>query len=216
MNLPTLPRWVTSVVIAVGAALVLVMTPVAMAQDPGPGDADRVTLRYADDQIELVGVTPLVTYLPPSDELPGSLGTVSGFWFELRSSEGAVRYRRVVGDPIRLVFEGPQVVQDIMRSAPAEIRLTSLRRRGSKRWTANGPVVIPKSVTVKRSATSTRLKTMVVPDRQEGLPDERVFTFLFPSAQQGDELVIFGAPIEVGNEADAAVELGRFSVGPTQ
>lgn len=87
-------------------ALILAL-PLAAQSDPGGAvEADRVVLQYQDGTFGLVSVTPLSTVLPPTDELPGELGSVSGFWYELQSTTGQVLYRRAIGDPVRLVFEG--------------------------------------------------------------------------------------------------------------
>ena len=92
--------------LVLGVAL-LVSAGVAVAQeDPGPGKAQRALVKFAGGAFELVSLTSLDTVLPPSDELPGA-DAVSGFWFELQDGDGALVYRRVVGDPVRLVFEGP-------------------------------------------------------------------------------------------------------------
>ena len=207
----TLARVAGAVAVAWAAGLV----PAALAQDTGPVDADRVVLRFSEGAFELVGVSPVTAVLPPSDALPGALGELSGFWFELQSSDGEVRYRRVVGDPVRLVFEGPDVIQKAAREAPGEIQLMEQRSRGSER-TLSAPVAIPNRPTTQRSATTSRLKTTGVPNRQEGIPDEREFSLLMPRAGQGDVVLLFGAPIEVGNEADAAVELARVPLQSSQ
>lgn len=92
------------------AVAVLICTSGTFAQDgsaSGPVNADRVVLRFEGSNFEVVSVTPVVKVIPPSVPLPAGETLVSGTWFELRSSQDDVRYRTMIGDPFRLVFEGP-------------------------------------------------------------------------------------------------------------
>jgi hypothetical protein len=69
---------------------------------------DRLVIAYEDGAFRLVSRIPLTKVLPPSDELPGRVGSVSGYWFELRSADESVVYRKLMQDPTRLVFDGPR------------------------------------------------------------------------------------------------------------
>jgi hypothetical protein len=70
--------------------------------------ANRLLIRFAGGAFSLVERKEVRKAIPPSDELPSVEGPLSGFWYELRSAEGQVRYRRIIDDPVRLVFEGPE------------------------------------------------------------------------------------------------------------
>ena len=216
MSARSIVAGIPSAAICVGIAIIICLAPAASAQGSGPVDADRVTVSFTGDQFELVSVTPVSSVLPPADELPDELGSVSGFWFELQASGGEIRYRRTIGDPVRLVFEGPDVVQDGSRSAPNEIQLMSMRSRTAERSVTNGLVAVPKRSNFKRSATSTRMKTMGPPQRVEAIPEERVFSVLIPRAAAGDELVLYGASLSVGNQAEPAAELARIPLATTR
>jgi len=186
-------------------AIVACLLPAALAQ---PVDADRIRVRLSGGQFEILSVTPLTTVLPPSESPAGT----SGFWFELRDGAGDVRYRRVIDDPLRLVFEGPELIQNNTRSAPAEIRLMSLRPDRKERTAFKGPVAIPHGAVDDRVATSTRMKTMATAERNEAIPEVRVFTVLVPRTQDGDELVLLGPPLVVGGQAEAAQDLAHLAL----
>jgi hypothetical protein len=181
------------------------LAPVASAQ---PVDADRITLRVAAGQYEIVAVTPLTTVLTPSETATGQ----SGFWVELQASDGSTLYRRILDDPSRLAFEGPELVRSATRSAPSEIRLMGLRSAQKERKAYAGPLAISRSADIDRGATSTRMQTMSTPSRDEAIAAERVFTVLVPRAQTGDEIVFFGPPASVGTQAEEAGELARIPV----
>jgi hypothetical protein len=68
---------------------------------------EQVVVRFAAGAFSLVERFQARKVLPPSDELPKA-EALAGFWYELRAADGTVRYRRIIGDPIRLVFEGPE------------------------------------------------------------------------------------------------------------
>ncbi len=72
--------------------------------------ASRIVVRYHEGTFEVVSSVPLNKTLAPTDSLPAK-GQASGFWYELRSADGELRYRRVVADPTRLVYEGPVVTE---------------------------------------------------------------------------------------------------------
>jgi len=209
MRLPTTVRGSRLVAVFVFSAFAACLLPVAWAQ---PVEADRVTVRLAEGQFEIVDVTPLTTVLAPSESATGQ----SGFWFDLQGSDGTSRYLRVIDDPARLVFEGPELVQSATRSAPGEIRLMSLRAAEKERTAYNGPVAISRSAANDRQATSTRMMTLSTPRRDEAIAQERVFTVLVPRAQAGDELVLLGPPRQVGSQASAVEELARLLVSDAQ
>ncbi len=71
--------------------------------------AERLTVHYQNGQFQLVTRFALMKVLPRSDVLPRAEGPVSGFWYELRSANGALRYRRIIANPLRLRFEGPDL-----------------------------------------------------------------------------------------------------------
>jgi hypothetical protein len=90
--------------VAAGGIAALLFAMSAPASE-APPSAERITVEFKGGDFALVSRNVIQKRLPPSDEIPE--GVVTGFWFELRSADGAVRYRRIIGDPIRLVFEGP-------------------------------------------------------------------------------------------------------------
>jgi hypothetical protein len=85
------------------AVAVIAWAPFAAASAQ---DAHRVSLRFTSGQFSVQALTSLRSALAPSDELPAVAGGVSGFWYELQTAAGVPRYRRVLGDPVRLYFEG--------------------------------------------------------------------------------------------------------------
>jgi len=108
------------------AALVLaVVPPPASGQTPpdaaGPVAAERVTLAFERGSYAIVSRAAVTKVLPPSDALPEGAGPFTGFWFELRAASGSTRYRRVIGDPVLLVWEapaaGPGGTRDPVRAA---------------------------------------------------------------------------------------------------
>jgi hypothetical protein len=89
----------------VAAGLAALLCAASASASEAPPSADRITVQYEAGEFTLVDRASIEKRLPPSDEIPE--GLVTGFWFELQSADGSVRYRRIMGDPIRLVFEGP-------------------------------------------------------------------------------------------------------------
>jgi hypothetical protein len=75
------------------------------AQPGIPVPAERLTIRFREGAFEVVSRTAVVKVLPPSDELPAD-SSPSGFWYELRSAEGGLVYRRIIEDPCRIRYEG--------------------------------------------------------------------------------------------------------------
>jgi hypothetical protein len=72
-----------------------------------PPGAERVVLKFSGSNIQMITALQLEKTLSPSDELPQTQRPISGFWYELRAASGAVRYRKIIGDPIRNRVEGP-------------------------------------------------------------------------------------------------------------
>jgi hypothetical protein len=211
---------------AIGAALACLLAAAGGtgAQDPPDPTADRVTLRYTESGFELVSLTSLVNVLPPSDELPGEVGTVSGFWFELRNAGGETLYRRIIGDPVRLVFEGP-ADENPMEAARISARRVPSDRKRSTRERQHDATLARALVTDRtgllgfqpmQGRASSESEALAAPERTEAVPEERVFALLIPLAAQDDELVLFSSPIEVGSEAEAATEVARFVLRPAQ
>jgi hypothetical protein len=81
--------------------------PLALAQEPGPVAAERLTIKFGNGIFELLSQAHVRKVLPPSDSLPRSDRPRAGFWYEHRSADGTLRYRRVIDNPVLLVFEGP-------------------------------------------------------------------------------------------------------------
>jgi hypothetical protein len=78
----------------------------ALAAQPGtPVPAERLTIRFQEGTFEVVSRTALLKVLPPSDELPAD-SIPSGFWYELRSEKGRLRYRKIIEDPCLIRYEG--------------------------------------------------------------------------------------------------------------
>lgn len=99
------------VVSAISVILVLLAvssSAVAVADPKGPVSpqpVDRIVVRYHEGTFEVVSRIRLTMVLAPTVSLP-SKGEVSGFWYELQSADGTVRYRRLLPDPTRITFEG--------------------------------------------------------------------------------------------------------------
>lgn len=82
----------------------------------GPQAVERLTIEFLADDVDrglstfnLLSRTRVTMVLPPSDDLPSGRGAqeLSGFWYELQLGDGSVKYRRIITNPIRVVFEGP-------------------------------------------------------------------------------------------------------------
>jgi hypothetical protein len=132
-----------------------------------PQDTHRVSLRFQNSQFSVLGLTRVRSALPPSDALPGVAGGVSGFWFELRTASGDLRYRRILGDPVRLYFEGQRA------TLPGE------------------PLIL---------------------ERDEQIPQSRLFTLMIPRAADGEQLVLYGSPLVAGFGEQPATELTRLTL----
>jgi hypothetical protein len=118
-GIPLRPRaWTMGLFVAL--LTVLPVSLVAAQEDPGNtnGNAvpvDRLMIKYSDGTgFEFMGMTSIEQkILPPSDELPAVQGEnaspLAGFWYELLAVDGSVRYRRLMDNPVLLVFEGPDM-----------------------------------------------------------------------------------------------------------
>ena len=89
----------------------IAVTSPALAQEEPPENqpvaVERIVIRFASGQFAIFSRHAARKVLPPSDDLPDA-GGISGFWYEVRSAAGALRYRRILTNPIPLVFEGPE------------------------------------------------------------------------------------------------------------
>jgi hypothetical protein len=176
-------------------------------------------------------LTAVDTVLAPSDELPGEVGTVSGFWFELQNADNTTLYRRIIDDPVLLVFEGPE--EDT--TPPETLAATAAGRRAretSVRSLAPRKTGLESSTRsslqrerfgyepfAAQQARGTRGESPIAtPVRDEAVPAERTFAVLIPAAATGDQLVLFGAPRTAGSQAEASAELARFTLdqGPAK
>ena len=64
-----------------------------------PVAVDRVLIQFTRPaNFKLLSRTSLTKTLTPSDQLPAAQS--SGFWFELQSASGQVKYRRIIGNPV--------------------------------------------------------------------------------------------------------------------
>jgi hypothetical protein len=210
---------------ALGVALVCLLAIPAIAQDPPDPTVDRVTVKYSETGFELVSTASLVSVLPPSDDLPGEIGSLSGFWFELQDPDGVTLYRRVIGDPVRLVFEGPAQQDDGMEAARISARRVPSERKRSSRVrrpdaTEARAVALNETgaigVEPLQGRASSDSELLAAPERSEAVPAERYFALLIPLAAEGDELVLFSSPIDAGAQAGAATEVARFELRAAQ
>lgn len=69
-----------------------------------PVAAERLVVRYEAGSFSLISRTPIIKVLPPSEPEPPEPS--AGYWFELQTADGQVRYRVLTPDPVRLVYEG--------------------------------------------------------------------------------------------------------------
>ena len=80
-------------------------------EEPGPAPpvaVERIVLRFAAGQFSIFSRVATRKVLPPSDGLPAVQTPLAGFWYEVLAADGGLRYRRILEDPVRLVFEGPE------------------------------------------------------------------------------------------------------------
>jgi hypothetical protein len=85
------------------AASALVMACASLDAQPVP--VERLTIRYREGNFELVSSTTTTMALPPMDVARDHGRARSGFWYEHYDSGGKLRYRRVMRNPVLLVFE---------------------------------------------------------------------------------------------------------------
>ena len=83
----------------------------AQAQDiPGKAQrVERITLKFEDGDFNLLSRQTITKVIPQSDELPQVNDSLSGFWYELQGFEENVIYRRIIENPVRNTFEGPDI-----------------------------------------------------------------------------------------------------------
>jgi hypothetical protein len=77
-----------------------------------PVSAYRLVLEYDHGAIRLRDAVPVVKTLPPTDTGMGGGAAAfaparQGAWYEVRSKQGTVLYRRLMHDPSLVSFEGP-------------------------------------------------------------------------------------------------------------
>lgn len=75
----------------------------------GATSVQRLIVKFEGGTFSLQGQTLVTKRIPRSDLLPLSPGPLSGFWYELQDDNGSVLYRRVIGNPMRAAFEGPDL-----------------------------------------------------------------------------------------------------------
>jgi len=209
-------KWLSATrrTLRVAAFAALTSLGVASAQEgPGPTQpqrADRWVIEFASGAFSLLSRSATTKILPASDELPAVQLPPSGFWFELRSAEGALRYRRIIGDPVKIVFEGP-VLDDMPDLARAQ------REQGSALPPGRGQGLfgdIRQAAAADPRRASLARQTTEPPERNEAIPDQRVFSVLTPAAATGDALILFSSPLEPNSQAEPATEVARFTVQP--
>jgi len=194
-------------VLALAAALSGAVVAVA---GPQAEPAHRVAVRYQDGGFSVISISDVETVLPGADALPETGMPLAGFWYELQDSSGVVRYRRVVGDPIRLWREPP--------AGPAPTadrrgrRGTFATETGSAAFDPGRHVALRAEIPPAPVAASE--DGAVVLRRQEVLPHARTFALLVPRARAGDELVLYGSPLLGGYQGDQpATEVARLALG---
>lgn len=175
-----------------------------------PQSADRWIIRFESGAFSLMSRSATTKVLPASDELPAVQLPLSGFWFELHAADGSVRYRRIVGDPVRLVFEGPARgdAMSAVDPGPSIARSAGATRHGGGAGVDRGRR--PASDETRRA----ELERLSTPVRDEAIPDERVFTLLTPAASEGESLVLFSSPLEPNSQGEPATQVAEFTVGP--
>jgi len=188
--------------------LATIVALVALGADAAePQRADRWVIQFDSGAFSLRSRTATTKILPESDELPAVQLPLSGFWFELRSAEGTVRYRRIIGDPVKIVFEGPA-----LDDAPAAART---RESGVATSGGRGRVAdVRRSASAAPRRDNLARQTTEAPERNEAIPGQRVFTLLTPAAALGDALILFSSPLEPNSQAEPATEVARFTVQP--
>jgi hypothetical protein len=117
LGLPDLRRLLASLILLLASSLLAAAStadePAGVSENPNLTAAQYVLMEFRDGRFRIVEVTSLDLVLPPSQPLPAELGKLSGFWFELQSEEGRVRYRRIVNHPLVVAdgIEGEEVAR---------------------------------------------------------------------------------------------------------
>jgi hypothetical protein len=198
-----------------------------------PQDADRWVIEFDGGAFALLSRSATTKVLPGSDELPAVQVPPSGFWYELRSADGSVRYRRITGNPVRLVFEGPALddgqTPEITEAGDASGAIAPTRRRRDRvagslredretRTRITGRRVDRAAVSLDTTSAKTPRRTaaptesIATPIRDEAIPAQRVFALVTPAASDGDSLVLFSSPLAPNAQAEPATEIARFTV----
>ncbi len=68
-------------------------------------EAVRLLIEFNHGDFAILSQHSVRKTLPPSDAAP--VLPASGWYFELQNASGETRYRRIIEDPVTLVFEGP-------------------------------------------------------------------------------------------------------------
>ncbi len=215
----TFPRILRRAGSAAALTAALALAPAARAQNGGPaepGPVDRWVVTFSAGAFTLDSRARTEKILPASDELPAVQLPPSGFFYELRAADGSVRYRRIVADPVRLVFEGP--AESPGGETPAGVHAGPARsgrtRTARDRDPGRDPLraAASESPSAARSRAVSERATTATIVRDEVIPASRTFSLLTPHAEAGETLVLFGAPLEPGTEGEPSRELARFTV----
>jgi hypothetical protein len=102
------PLIIGALVFAVAMLAFPMVVDSADANKPdAPPTAERLIIQYTNGSFELVSRTSLNKPVPPSVNLPDSLGSVRGHWFEVQSEAGKMVYRRRMPAPDIVYTESP-------------------------------------------------------------------------------------------------------------
>jgi hypothetical protein len=131
MTVRYLRRWpCVLAVVAVMSFLVAASWAADLLPGAGPVPAERLIIQYRSGSFQLLSRSPVTKVLPPSDELPATNRAVSGFWFEVQTPKGEVKYRRIMPDPVTVYTEvpgpGPEPRPERAEVVPAETVFTVL------------------------------------------------------------------------------------------
>jgi hypothetical protein len=75
--------------------------------NPSVQPVERLMIRYSEGSFEIVERITLQKILPPSVELPDSVGRVAGYWFEVQNADSKTIYRRRMTAPEIIYTESP-------------------------------------------------------------------------------------------------------------
>jgi hypothetical protein len=91
--------WLVLAGIALAATSVSTACKRPQSRAGQPVAVDRVLIQFTRPaNFKLLSRTSLTKTLTPSDQLPAAQSR--GFWFELQSASGQVKYRRIIGNPV--------------------------------------------------------------------------------------------------------------------